>query len=232
MHSGSLNVSASVCVIFRRMTSTTSMRTQIKICGFTRAADAVQAVALGADALGLVFYPPSSRNISIERAIDIAREVAPFTSLTALFLNAERAQIESVLAKVPISLLQFHGTEEAEFCRSFNRPYIKAVPMKSVDSVEAYCDSYHDARGFLLDSNAAGAAGGSGKAFDWSRIPQTLPAGVILAGGLTVDNVHEAVSRVRPSAVDTSSGVESAKGIKDAALMRDFIQQVKAADVE
>lgn len=214
------------------MNQTTARRTQIKICGFTRPVDAVQAVALGADALGLVFYPPSPRNISIEQAVDIAREVAPFTALTALFLNAERSDIDSVLAAVPISLLQFHGTEDAAFCRSFNRPYIKAVPMQSVDSVESYCDQYHDARGFLLDSNAAGAAGGSGKQFDWNRIPTALPAGVILAGGLTVDNVHDAVCSVRPSAVDASSGVESAKGIKDVALMRDFIQQVKKADLQ
>lgn len=205
-------------------------RTQIKICGFTRADDAVQAVALGADALGLVFYPPSPRFISIEIAAEIAAAVAPFTCLTALFLNAERSTIEAVLSRVPISLLQFHGTEDAGFCASFNRPYIKSVPMKSVDNVPAYCDRYSQSRGFLLDSNAAGAAGGSGERFDWQRIPGQLNAPVILAGGISVENVREAVCSVTPTAVDVSSGVESSKGIKDSGLMRDFIREVREAD--
>ena len=207
------------------------VRTQIKICGFTRPDDAAQAAALGADALGLVFYPPSSRNISIETAVEIAAAVAPFTALTALFLNAERSTIESVLSQVPISLLQFHGTEDAAFCRSFNRPYIKSVPMKSVSDVSAYCENYRESRGFLLDSNAAGAAGGSGKAFDWSLIPNKLNAPVILAGGLSVSNAREAVSVVKPAAVDISSGVESARGVKDVNLVRQFIHEVKEGDV-
>ena len=207
-----------------------AVKTQIKICGFTQPRDAANAVMLGVDALGLVFYPPSSRHIGIDQARSIADAVGPFTSLTALFLNAERALIESVLANVPVSLLQFHGTEDAEFCSSFDRPYIKSVAMKSTDDVEAYCAAYPDARGFLLDSNAAGAAGGSGSRFDWQRIPADLPAPLILAGGLSVRNVAEAVSAVRPAAVDASSGVESSKGIKDARLMRDFIREVKEAD--
>ncbi len=206
------------------------MKTQIKLCGFTRSEDAAQAVALGADSLGLVFYPPSPRHVSIEQAVAVCDAVGPFTSLTALFLNAEVPEIEQVLAQVPVSLLQFHGTESADFCRSFGRPYIKSVPMKTVVDVEAYCNEYHDARGFLLDSNAAGAAGGSGSVFDWTRIPSSLLPRLILAGGLSVDNVNDAVRRVRPSAVDVSSGVESARGVKDSGMMQAFIQAVKAAD--
>jgi phosphoribosylanthranilate isomerase len=206
------------------------LKTQIKLCGFTRPEDAAQAVALGADSLGLVFYPPSPRHVSIEQAVAVCDAVGPFTSLTALFLNAEVPEIEQVLAQVPVSLLQFHGTESADFCRSFGRPYIKSVPMKTVVDVEAYCNEYHDARGFLLDSNAAGAAGGSGSVFDWTRIPSSLLPRLILAGGLSVDNVNDAVRRVRPSAVDVSSGVESARGVKDSGMMQAFIQAVKAAD--
>lgn len=208
------------------------MKTQIKLCGFTRPEDAAAAVALGADSLGLVFYPPSPRNIGIKEAQAICAAVGPFTSLTALFLNAQRSDIEAVLSQVPVSLLQFHGTESPEFCSSFQRPYIKSVPMKSVDDVQAYCHGYHSARGFLLDSNAAGAAGGSGTVFDWSRIPVGLRSRLILAGGLSVENVGSAVREVRPSAVDVSSGVESAKGVKDTDLMRTFIQAVKTADAE
>ena len=149
--------------------------------------------------------------------------------MTALFLNAERSFVEEVLEQVPVSLLQFHGTEDAAFCRSFNRPYIKSVPMKTVSNVEDYCAQYPASRGFLLDSNAAGDAGGSGKSFDWSRIPNELRARVILAGGLSVGNVGDAVREVRPAAVDTSSGVESSKGVKDFHLMRDFITAVREA---
>ena len=187
-------------------------------------------MALGADSLGLVFYPPSRRHISIKQAVAVCDSVGPFTSLTALFLNADASEIEQVLARVPVSLLQFHGTESAAFCRSFGRPYIKSVPMKTVVDVEAYCNDYLDARGFLLDSNAAGAAGGSGSVFDWARIPSSLLPRLILAGGLSIDNVSDAVCRVRPCAVDVSSGVESAGGVKDASMMQAFIQAVKAAD--
>ncbi len=205
-------------------------KTQIKICGFTRPADAVNAVALGADSLGLVFYPPSPRHISIEQALDIAAAVPPFTSFTALFLNADSDTIERVLERIPVNLLQFHGTESAEFCQSFNRPYIKSVSMKSTSDVTEYCAAYNEARGFLLDSNVAGSAGGSGDVFDWSLIPESTNVPLVLAGGLDVDNVRDAVFSVRPAAVDVSSGVESAKGIKDLTLMQRFIAQVKSVD--
>lgn len=207
-------------------------RTQIKICGFTRAADAAEAVALGVDALGLVFYPPSPRHLSIEQARAVVAALPPFVSLTALFLNAERRYIDEILASLPVSLLQFHGTESGEFCQSFDRPYIKSVPMGSTSDVRAYCAEFERARGFLLDSNIAGAAGGSGDVFDWSQVPADTTAPLVLAGGLDVSNVRQAILSVGPAAVDVSSGVESAKGIKNQALMQQFIAQVKSADAE
>jgi len=207
-------------------------RTQIKICGFTRPADAVKAAELGVDSLGLVFYPPSSRHVSVEQAADIVAAVPPFTAFTALFLNADADTVEQVLSRVPVSLLQFHGTETAEFCRSFDRPYIKSVPMKSVIDVNDYCASYSHARGFLLDSNAAGAAGGSGTTFDWSTVPADFSYPLILAGGLTIENVGSAIKALRPLAVDLSSAVESAKGEKDHTLMQQFVDAVCATDNE
>jgi len=166
-----------------------SSHTQIKICGFTCANDAVAACDLGADSIGLVFYPPSGRNVTVRQAREIVSSLPPFVVVTGLFLNAEEAFVKEVLADVPLSMLQFHGTEDADYCRSFQRPYMKSVAMKSIanDSIEGlntYCDGYSDARGFLLDSNAAGAAGGSGETFDWNMVPQSLVAPVILAGGL------------------------------------------------
>ncbi len=204
--------------------------TQIKICGFTNAEDAQFACSSGVDAIGLVFYPPSSRNIEVHKAADVVASLPPFVTITGLFLNAERSLIEKVLERVPLGLLQFHGTESPEFCQSFNRPYIKSVAMKSERDVVAYTRQFESARGFLLDSNSAGSAGGSGESFDWSVIPSELPAPLILAGGLDCYNVAEAVTQTRPVAVDVSSSVESAKGIKDQALMQQFIQSVRAVD--
>ncbi len=204
--------------------------TQIKICGFTRASDAIAACACGVDAIGLVFYPPSSRNIDVEHAAEILQALPPFVAVTGLFLNAEKSLIDKVLQKVPLSLLQFHGSETADFCESFNRPYIKSVAMKSVADVRQYAEQFTQARGFLLDSNMEGAAGGSGETFDWRLVPTDFPAPLVLAGGLGIDNVYDAVSRVRPAAVDVSSGVESGKGLKDHAMMLNFIQRVRAAD--
>jgi phosphoribosylanthranilate isomerase len=206
--------------------------TRVKICGFTRVEDAVTASALGVDAIGLVFYPPSPRHVDIEQAAEIAAVVSPFCTVTALFLDADAAYVDKVLQAVPVSLLQFHGTESAQYCESFSRPYIKSVAMKSVDDVAGYCAGFAGCRGFLLDSNAAGAAGGSGTAFDWSLVPAELASTLILAGGLYVDNVADAIRAMRPAAVDVSSGVESAKGVKDEKMMRDFITNVRMADSE
>ena len=156
--------------------------------------------------------------------------MSSFCTVTALFLNAEVDYVEEVLNSVPVSLMQFHGTESATYCETFGRPYIKSVAMKSIDNVSEYCVNFKSCRGFLLDSNAAGAAGGSGTAFDWSLVPPELASTLILAGGLHVDNVADAIREIRPAAVDVSSGVESAKGIKDQRMMRDFIANVRAAD--
>lgn len=204
--------------------------TRIKICGLTRVEDAVAASNLGADAIGLVFYPPSSRNITVEQAADIMRAIPPFVTVVGLFLNAQQSLVEKVLEHLPLSLLQFHGTEPPGFCKSFQRPYIKSVAMKSVVNIHEYTAQYADARGFLLDSNLAGAAGGSGETFDWSAIPADLASPVVLAGGLDRGNVYQAVVNVKPGAVDVSSGVESAPGIKDHRLMQEFISQVRDAD--
>jgi len=214
--------------------------TQVKICGLTRVQDAVAACESGVDALGLVFYPPSSRHISVDRAAEIIRELPPFVMVTGLFLNEEKNVIDEVLEKLPLSLLQFHGTESPAFCQSFDRPYIKSVAMKSVSDVHSYAVQFtgahgfgahgFGARGFLLDSNVSGGAGGSGEQFDWSLVPNDFPAPLILAGGLDCGNVAEAVTKVRPTAVDVSSGVESGRGIKDRGLMKEFIQCVRAAD--
>lgn len=204
--------------------------TQVKICGLTRVQDAVAACTYGVDALGLVFYPPSSRHITPEKAAEIVRLLPSFVTVTGLFLDEKEQVINKVLEEVPLSLLQFHGTESAEFCQSFNRPYIKSVAMKSVSNVPGYTAQFTGARGFLLDSNVAGGAGGSGEKFDWSRVPTKFPAPLVLAGGLDCENVTDAVMHVRPTAVDVSSGVESAKGVKDHELMKNFIQCVRAAD--
>lgn len=208
----------------------TRAATRVKICGFTRPEDARVASDLGADAIGLVFYPPSSRHVSIEQAVAITGAVSPFCTVTALFLNAQVDYVEEVLKSVPVSLLQFHGTESAQYCESFARPYIKSVAMKSVQDVGEYCAKFERSGGFLLDSNAAGAAGGSGTAFDWSLVPAELASSLILAGGLDVQNVANAIREIRPAAVDVSSGVESVKGIKDQQMMREFITNVRAAD--
>ncbi|OED42369.1 N-(5'-phosphoribosyl)anthranilate isomerase [Chromatiales bacterium (ex Bugula neritina AB1)] len=205
-------------------------RTQIKICGFTRPADAVTAVELGADALGLVFYPPSSRYISIDQAVAISAAVAPFTCITALFLDADKEHVDQILDAVPVSMLQFHGNETPAYCESFKRPYMKSVSMKSTVDIHGYCKPYRNARAFLLDSNVAGAAGGSGEVFDWSLVPRDFSAPLVLAGGLDTANVETAVAQVRPDAVDVSSGVESARGIKESALMQQFIAGVRRAD--
>jgi phosphoribosylanthranilate isomerase len=202
-------------------------RTRVKICGITRARDALAASAMGVDAIGLVFYEKSPRNISIEQAAAICRQLPAFVTTVALFLDAEQSLIDRVLASVPVDLLQFHGSEEPAFCEQFSRPYIKALGMENAARKDLISQSraYSSARGLLLDSHAPGAAGGTGETFDWEYIP-ALDKPVILAGGLTVSNVAAAINSVHPWAVDVSSGVESDKGIKDVDLMSAFIQEV------
>ena len=204
-------------------------RTRIKICGITRAEDARSAIELGADALGLVFYAPSPRYVSVEQAWEIARVVPPFVTLVGLFVNESKLAVRRVMEAVPIQLLQFHGEEEESFCRSFHAPYIKAARVKPGLDLVKYATTHSSAQGLLLDAYSDGF-GGSGKIFDWSLIPPHLPLPVILSGGLGVGNVTKAVRDVRPWAVDVSSGVEADKGIKDAAKIAAFISGVKDGD--
>ena len=206
------------------------MPTRIKICGITRAEDALAACAAGADALGFVFHTPSPRNIEPDAARAIVARLPPFVSAVGLFVDRSAAEVEHVLTRVPLDLLQFHGDETPEFCARFSRPYLKAVRMRpGVDLLE-YARRFVDARGLLLDAYVDGLHGGSGRRFDWGLVPGNLPVSVVLSGGLDADNVVDAVRRLRPWAVDVSSGVEAAKGIKDPQRIRDFIAGVRRAD--
>ena len=206
------------------------MSTAVKICGITRPEDALAASRAGAHAIGVVFYAPSPRYVAPARAADILRALPPFITTVALFVDADANEVRAALAEAPAALLQFHGSETADFCRQFQRPYVKAVRMKAGVDLLQYAREYHDAKALLLDNYVEGLHGGSGAAFDWSLIPRGLPLPVILSGGLTPENVMDAVRRVRPSAVDVSSGVESAKGVKDAAKIAAFIKGVRNAD--
>ena len=206
------------------------MATRIKICGVTTKEVAQLCVHQGVDAIGLVFCPTSSRAVSGEKAKAIVRGLSPFTQIVGLFMNASREEVASVLDKVPLTLLQFHGEEEASFCESFKRPYLKSIGMGKTIDIRKYMGLYQSARGFLLDSNVRGMAGGSGHTFDWSTIPSELKRTIILAGGLNIDNIAEAIRTVQPYAVDLSSGVESSKGVKSPALIKEFIQEIKRVE--
>lgn len=208
---------------------TRSDRTRIKICGLTRESDVDAAVAAGADALGFVFYPPSPRYVTPQRAAELVRRLPPFVTAVGLFVNAPRAEIEATLAVVPLSLLQFHGDEGEEACRHPRRPYLKAARVTSDLDLVQYAARYPTASALLLDAFVDGYGGG-GKTFDWSLIPGNLTLPIVLSGGLDPGNVGEAVRRVRPAAVDVSSGVEAAKGIKDPAKIAAFVAAVRAVE--
>ncbi|HEY6820937.1 MAG TPA: phosphoribosylanthranilate isomerase [Burkholderiales bacterium] len=213
------------------------MRTRVKICGITRSADARAAAEAGADAIGLVFYPPSPRFLSVERAVEIRDALPPFVQTVALFVNPDAAQVAQVIGRLKPAAMQFHGEETPQFCAQFGVPWIKAVRVKSeareLDLLE-YLRPFSGAMAWLLDSHVE-AYGGVGERFDWSLVPAVLRSGgdkpLILSGGLARENVAEAVRRVRPWGVDVSSGVESAKGIKDAAKIAAFIAEVRNADI-
>ncbi len=192
----------------------------------TRMQDVQSAIALNVDALGFVFVKSSPRNIDIETAAKIIDEIPPFIVRVGLFMNAQHSEVENVLKKIKLNLLQFHGDEEEQFCAQFEVPYLKAIPMASVSSLSKYCRGYPSASGFLLDSHAEGEMGGSGKKFAWSKLPEDIEKPIILAGGLRPDNVAEAIRIVHPYAVDVSSGIETSKGIKDPAKMEQFIKEV------
>lgn len=206
-------------------------RTRVKICGITRADDALAAASLGVDAVGLVFYARSPRHVEIEQAAAICRQLPAFVTSVALFLDADPSEVRRVLDQVPIDLLQFHGSEDPAYCEQFGRPYIKALGMGSLSSegLVSRAGDFRTARGLLLDSHAHGAAGGTGESFDWSAIPE-LNKPVVLAGGLAIDNVAAAIREVRPWAVDVSSGVEQDKGIKSVELMSAFMFEVDNAN--
>lgn len=205
--------------------------TRVKICGITRPVDALAAAQAGADAIGLVFFEKSPRHVTVEGARRILAALPPFVTSVGLFVDAPAESVRAVLAALPLDLLQFHGEEEPTYCRAFGRPYLKAVRVRPGVDLVKYAARYPDARGLLLDAFVEGVAGGTGQSFDWALIPPELPVPVVLSGGLTAANVGEAIRRVRPWAVDVSSGVEAAKGIKDAALIAAFMQGVRNADV-
>ena len=207
------------------------MRPRIKICGLTRDEDVRAAVAAGADAIGLVFYAKSPRHVELAQATALARAVPPFVTIVGLFVNADPAQVRRTLAAVPIHLLQFHGDEDDAYCRQFDRPFVKAARVAPGMNLLQYAGAFPSAQAILLDAFVDGFGGG-GKVFDWSLVPQGLKTPIILSGGLDEDNVADAITRVRPAAVDVSSGVEvsdGAKGIKDAAKIRAFVAAVRAA---
>ncbi len=205
------------------------MRTRVKICGITRPADALAAAQAGADAIGLVFYPPSPRYLGTERAVEIRDALPPFVQTVALFVNPDAAQVAQVIGRVRPALLQFHGEEAPDFCAQFGMPFVKAVRVRpGVDALE-YLRRFPRAAAWLFDSYVP-EYGGVGESFDWALVPVTEKP-VILSGGLSQANVAAAIRRVRPWGVDVSSGVEAAKGIKDAAKIAAFMAEVRNADV-
>jgi len=207
------------------------LRTRAKICGITRVEDALAAVAGGADAIGLVFYAKSPRHVSVERAAEIVASLPPFVDAVGLFVDADSAEVRSVLQSVRLDLLQFHGNETPAYCQAFDFPYIKAARVRPGLNLLQYAADFASARALLLDAYQEGVAGGTGQTFDWDLIPANLPKPVILAGGLDAGNVAEAIKRVRPYAVDVSGGVEREKGIKDAAKIAAFMRGVSDGDV-
>lgn len=205
------------------------MRTRVKICGITRPGDARAAAEAGADAIGLVFYPPSPRYLSTERAVEIRDALPPFVQTVALFVNADAPQVAQVIGRVRPAMLQFHGEEAPQFCAQFGVPYVKACRVRQGVALLEYLRQFSSAAAWLLDSYVE-EYGGVGERFDWSIVPRQLERPLILSGGLAADNVAEAIRRVRPWGVDVSSGVESAKGIKDPAKIAAFIAEVRNAD--
>ncbi|MEH6578193.1 MAG: phosphoribosylanthranilate isomerase [Amphritea sp.] len=203
---------------------------RVKICGITCVEDALIAVSAGADALGFVFYKPSPRYVSPEVAADIIKQLPPFVTTTALFVDAEADEVRHIVELTQIDFLQFHGDEEPEYCSQFLRPYFKALRMSPGLDVKAEAERYVAARAVLLDAYRPGVPGGTGEAFDWDRIPAELDKPLILAGGLNQENVRNAIEKVRPYAVDVSGGVELSKGLKDRSKITVFMKEVARAN--
>jgi phosphoribosylanthranilate isomerase len=200
-----------------------------KICGITRIEDALAAVEAGADAIGLVFYGKSPRAVSIEQAAAIVQALPPFVTSVGLFVDMPRDQLQQLLQRLPLDLLQFHGDESPADCEGHGRPYIKALRVRPGEDVAAAMAPYAGARGILLDTFVEGVPGGTGASFDWSLVPENAAKPIILAGGLDAGNVATAIRQVRPYAVDVSGGVEASKGIKDAGKIRAFVRAVRDA---
>jgi len=200
-----------------------------KICGITRVDDALTAAKAGADAIGLVFYAKSPRAVDVRQAREIVAALPPFVTTVGLFVNASRCEINEILDAVPLDMLQFHGDETPAQCEGFHRPWFKALRVGNGEDIEAEVARYANASGILLDTFVAGVPGGTGERFDWSLIPAALAKPLILAGGLTAENVQQAIAQVRPYAVDVSGGVEASKGVKDASKVMAFVGQVRSA---
>lgn len=203
------------------------MVVRVKICGLTRIEDVDAAVSAGADAIGFVFYPSSPRYVAPDMAARLAARIPPFVTIVGLFVNASVSAVQDVLSKVPLHVLQFHGEESEVYCRQFDRPYFKVARMRPDLDLLEYAASFPSAQAILLDAFVK-EYGGQGQSFDWSLIPQTgLDKPIVLSGGLSVDNVAEAIASVKPAAVDVSSGVEVDKGIKSHEKIREFIAEVR-----
>lgn len=204
-----------------------NLRTRVKICGITSVEDALMVVAQGCDAIGLVFYAPSPRYVLPEQAAMIVAALPPFITAVGLFVDATQNEIQSVLATVDLDCLQFHGNETPEQCRVYGLQYMKAIRVQPDTNLLQYEIDFYDAKALLLDAYVEGLVGGTGQAFDWNLIPKTLVKPIVLAGGLTADNVALAIKQTSPYAVDVSGGVEKAKGIKDAAKVAAFMKEIK-----
>lgn len=201
-------------------------RTRVKICGITRVEDGLMVANSGADSIGLVFYQPSPRHVEIEQACSIAQALPAFVTKTALFVNPDKEYVKAVLEQVQIDLLQFHGDETPEFCQQFGVPYMKAVRMQASTDLEQIAEQYAAACGILLDAYKPGVPGGTGEQFNWEWVPKDFSKPIILAGGLSAENIKQAIDTVKPWAVDVSGGVEARKGIKSTDKVSLFMQQV------
>lgn len=202
---------------------------RVKICGITNIENALEAVRAGADAIGLVFYEKSPRYVIVQKAVDICNALPPFVSTVGLFVNAKDDLVREVITQVGIDLLQFHGEESPDYCKNFSRPYLKAIRVKPSTDLVQYATAYRGAKGLLLDAYVPGKPGGTGTTFDWKLIPEDLPLPIVLSGGLDPENVKDAIRSVKPWAIDVSSGVEKAPGLKDATKIREFIKGVRDA---